>query len=596
MKNKYFLFLTLVIYITAGNLRAQKVQSVKRPNVIIVLTDDQGYGDFSCLGNPVLKTPYMDRFYQESIRFSNFHVAPLCTPTRGELMTGLDALHNKASTVLTGRGLMRRDVVTMPEVFRNNGYSTGIFGKWHLGDTYPDRPMDRGFEKNVWIKGWGLMSEMEFDNDYYRTRYMDGTDVKLSDQYCTDLWFEQAIKWMDELSGKQKPFFTYISLNAPHGPFYGPKKNTDEYRNKTADEPTANFFGMISNIDENMQRLDEWLIKKKLKDNTLVILMNDNGGTGGVKVFNAGMRGQKTSNYDGGHRAACFVRWPSGKLGNPRTVTYPSTIQDLLPSFIDLFEFTKKPKQSFDGVSLKKWLRNPEVAEQDRMLVVQYTGENENKGNVAPVKYDGCVVYNNWRLVGDSELYQIQQDPGQKINVVKANPDVYRKMHDFYESWWEKLSPGIDSLLPIYIGYSQENPVILNSNNWSGKGVNTQWGVAQGAGSSRGGNLYLYVNGTGKYRVELSRWPFHLNRSLLQKGPGKAVGGTIIREGKELPIAAGKISLNNAVPVKSNAMPGASNIVFEMNITSGENNLQAWFTDKDDKEICGAYYVRIQKL
>ena len=128
-------------------------QKVQRPNVIVILTDDQGYGDFSCNGNPILQTPELDKFFAESLRFSDFHVSPYCTPTRGQLLSGLDALHNKAATVGTGRDMMRRDIITMPEVFRQNGYKTGIFGKWHLGDNYPDRPMDRGFDKSVWFKG-----------------------------------------------------------------------------------------------------------------------------------------------------------------------------------------------------------------------------------------------------------------------------------------------------------------------------------------------------------------------------------------------------------------------------------------------------------
>jgi len=195
MKNAILLLLSVIAYsaiAAAGNPPS------KRPNVIIVLSDDQGYGDFSCNGNPILQTPAFDKLYHESIRFSNFHVSPLCTPSRGELMSGLDAMHNLASTVLFGRGILRRDIVTMPEVFKQNGYHTGIFGKWHLGDSYPDRPMDRGFEKCEWFKGWGLLSEAEYDNDYYKTRYLDSLKPVNSDKYCTNLWFDEAMKWMAE--------------------------------------------------------------------------------------------------------------------------------------------------------------------------------------------------------------------------------------------------------------------------------------------------------------------------------------------------------------------------------------------------------------
>lgn len=596
MKKITIAFFIWTISLTA-HLYGQDTVPGTRPNVIIVLSDDQGYGDFSCLGNPVLKTPYIDKFYEESIRFDNFHVTPLCTPSRGELMTGLDALHNRASNVLTGRGLMRRDIVTMPEIFRANGYRTGIFGKWHLGDTYPDRPADRGFEKCVWFKGWGLLSEIEYDNDYYGPRYMDGPDIKLSKQYCTDLWFSEAIKWMNEMADEHQPFFVYLPLNAAHGPFLGPKKNTDEYRGKVEDEPTANFFGMISNIDENMQHLDEWLNNKKLKENTIVIYMTDNGGTGGIKVFNAGMRGQKASNYDGGHRAACFVRWPAGNLGVPRTISYVAGIQDWLPTFIDILGLKNKTRQSFDGKSLKKAFLHKGSLQEDRMMVVQYTGEAEQPdGTIMPKKYDGCVVYNNWRLVGDSELYDIKKDPGQQHNILSSNEGVYKKMKSFYDAWWRRISPGLEKILPVYVGDGQENPVIVNSNSWAGKGVNTQWGVALGNGPKRGAPVSLYVVSNGRYRIELSRWPFHLQRKLTEKGPSKAVAGSPIREGKELPIAAGCVIMNKGVPVVKNSTADATSISFDMDLQAGENSLQAWFKNKNGEDVCGAYYVKISKL
>lgn len=232
------------------NVENTSATSAHRPNVIIILSDDQGYGDFSCHGNPILKTPALDKLNGESIRFSNFHVAPLCTPTRGQLMSGMEAMRNKASTVLTARGLMRRDILTMPEVFANNGYRTGIFGKWHLGDAYPDRPMDRGFEKCVWTKGWGLLSEMEFDNDYYQTRYLDSLDTCYAEKHCTDLWFDEAMAWMGEMAKEQQPFFTYLALNAPHGPFHSPEKNRKHYLGKVADDKVASIYGMVENIDE----------------------------------------------------------------------------------------------------------------------------------------------------------------------------------------------------------------------------------------------------------------------------------------------------------------------------------------------------------
>jgi arylsulfatase len=560
-----------------------------RPNVIVILSDDQGYADYSCNGNPALQTPALDRLCRENISFSNFHVSPYCTPTRGQLMSGLDALHNKAATVGTGRNTMRRDIVTMPEVFRENGYRTGIFGKWHLGDNYPDRPMDRGFEKCVWFKGWGLLSESEYDNDYYKTRYLDSITPVLSDKYCTDLWFDKAISWMDSMATSHQPFFAYIPTNAPHGPFYAPEADYQYYRDKVPDSSTAQFFGMLRDIDRNVARLQQWLEEKKLMDNTIVIYMNDNGGTGGVDFYNAGMRGKKGENYDGGHRAACFMHWPGAHFGAPRTIGYAAEVQDLLPTFIDLLHLKTKGSPHFDGRSLGPVLKGQQG--KDRMFVVQYGG------GVRPEQYFSCVVWNSWRLVGKDELYDISRDSGQQHNVSSAFPEVLKKMRSFYDSWWENLEAGIDQFVPIVVGAPQENPVVLTSDFWAnGDYINTQWKVAQVAGKAKGGVWHVNVERSGKYLVELGRWPFHLHRRLDIAGPGKGVGGTRIRKGKAVPIRSARFSVNGREPlILTNSDADFSNLFMELQLEKGSNTFQGWFCDQDGKAVCAAYYLRLTR-
>ncbi|MDX9882982.1 MAG: arylsulfatase [Prolixibacteraceae bacterium] len=559
-----------------------------KPNVIVVLSDDQGYGDFSCHGNPVLKTPALDRLHSESIRFGNFHVSPLCTPTRGQLMTGLDAMRNGAATVLTGRNLLRRDIITMPEIFSKNGYATGIFGKWHLGDNYPDRPMDRGFQKCVWHKGWGLLSEIEFDNDYYETRYLDSLETKQSGEYCTNLWFGKAIEWMEKTAAKKQPFFTYLALNAPHGPFDSPAQDYNFYRNQVTDSVTACFLGMVRNIDRNMARLDEWLEKSGLKNNTLLVFMNDNGGTGGVELYNAGMRDKKGSNYEGGHRAACFMRWPDGNLTGGRTIADATQIQDLLPTFIDLCGLQADVSYPFDGKSLASTLLKSKPLN-DRMFVVQYGG------HVQPEKYFSCVVWDSWRLVGNDELYDLSADPGQKNNVAKMYPERMDKMQVFYENWWKEIEPGINNIIPVVVGSEKENPVIFNSDNWVDGAVNTQWKVAQAGGSPQGDTTYIQVAKDGKYKIELSRWPFHLQRSLTNAGPKISVGGTGIRPGKAVSVQSGCISLDNQEPLVKESLPNDTKITFELELTAGTTTFRGWFKDENGEDLCGAYYVKVER-
>ncbi len=197
-------------------------ENAKRPNVIVILSDDQGYGDVSAHGNPVLKTPNLDKLHGESIRLTDFHVAPMCTPTRGQLLTGLDCLRSGASSVCAGRSFIRRGTPTMPEIFRAAGYRTGHFGKWHLGDSYPNLPHQRGFEESVYHLGWGITSMADvWLNDCFDGRFArNGGPVEKFPGYCTDVWFDLAMNYMRDSSAKQEPFFVYLPTNAPHGPHW----------------------------------------------------------------------------------------------------------------------------------------------------------------------------------------------------------------------------------------------------------------------------------------------------------------------------------------------------------------------------------------
>jgi arylsulfatase A-like enzyme len=582
----------LVLLISAARAFPNKTQNAdkenEKPNVIIVLSDDQGYGDFSCHGNPILSTPNLDKLYEESVRFTDFHVTPLCTPTRGELLTGVDAMRNGAATVLTARNIIRRHLVTMPEIFRSNGYTTGIFGKWHLGDTYPDRPMDRGFDKSIWHKGWGLLSEIEYDNDYYETRYLDSLTEMQSAQYCTNLWFDEAMDWMDQMNRRNKPFFTYLSLNAPHGPFDAQMQDFEVFRNQVEEEQVASFLGMVRNIDRSMGRLMQWLKSSALEKNTILIFMNDNGGTRGVEVFNAGMRDKKGSIYEGGHRAACFIRWPEGGFTSNRSIPYAAQVQDILPTLADLLQLDTPADADFDGRSLRDVIFGEEGP--DRMFVVQYGG------HVAPKKYEASVVWNQCRMVGGSELYDISKDPGQKNDIAAAYPEVFQKMKAFYDEWWNGVEGSVDDFVPLVVGEEEENPVIFHSANWEDNAVNTQWKIAVGGGEPRGGTTHIRIASGGRYKIQLSRWPFHLDQPLRGEGPEFAVGGTAIRKGKPLPVYFGSLSIDGAEPRTLPAKTKDKYIEFTLPLSAGRHEMQAWFRDENNRDLIGAYYVRMEKL
>jgi len=568
-------------------LLASGAWAVDRPNVVVIFTDDQGYGDVSCHGNPILKTPNLDKLHSESVRFDNFHVAPVCTPSRSELMTGLYAMRNKAGMVPSGRNLMRRDIVTMPEVFVANGYATGLFGKWHLGDTYPHRPMDRGFQRVVWHKGWGLASEIEYDNDYYYTRYLDEMEVKYSDRFCANLWFDEAMKWMDHQIEAKQPFFSYIALNTPHSPFHALEEDYNKYKDKVEDPNVAHFFGLISNVDDNYGRLDRWLEKRGIKDDTIIIFMNDNGSSRGDKIYNAGMRGKKGSGYEGGHRAICFIRWPNGGLGTPRTVNNLSHITDILPTFADLLEFdVPQAADPFDGVSLKSILRNLETVDDNRKVVVQFGGR------VRPQKYyRSCVIWKNWRLNGDSELYDLGKDPEQKKNVSSQYPEIVRELKLHYDAYWASIEASIDVIEPVVIGNPAESYTDLTSNNWVEVDFDNRGKVAEA--NSMGGIWEIEAEKAGAYLVLLSRWPFYMERPLSSVGPAETIGGMPIDPGEVLPIKSGSLSLDGKEPIV--AEPNSSDTFVEIRIelSKGRHSLQGWFHDAQGARLSGAFYGRV---
>jgi arylsulfatase A-like enzyme len=478
MKRRKFLQSTAL---TAAALGAGSLPALgagrRRPNVIVILTDDQGYGDFSMNGNPVLKTPVIDQFASQAVRFTDFHAAPVCTPTRGQLMTGNDALHNLASAVTAGRTVPRRDMPNMAELYRKAGYATGIFGKWHLGHVYPDRPMDRGFDKAIWFKGWGLQSEDEFDNDYVNPRYLDGTTEKRASAYCTDLWFNEAIDWMGQQQRQGKPFFAYIPTNAPHLPMWPPQEYVARYQGRV--EPNvAAFFAMIANIDDNVGRLDQWLKDHGIFDDTVVVFLTDNGGTVGRTVFNAGLRDFKSSHYEGGHHVPCLLRYPAAGFEAGMEVRTPTQVQDVLPTLLDICNINARGTR-FDGASLVPLARRTRFA--DRMLVVQFGLRDR------PAKYDASVIWNQWRLQKGVELYDIVADRAQKNDVAASHPDVASRMRSYYDAWWARLEPGFSKPIPLLVGSPAENPVMLTCIDWWEVDCDNINFVSQGVGGPRGG-------------------------------------------------------------------------------------------------------------
>lgn len=558
-----------------------------RPNVIIVITDDQGFGDFSCHGNPILKTPNLDALHAESIRLTDFHVAPMCTPTRGQLMTGVDCLRNGAMNVSSGRTLLRRGIPTMAEIFAASGYRTGQFGKWHLGDNYPYRPIDRGFHEAVFYPSSHIGSAPDYwNNDYFDDTYNHNGRREKYAGYCTDVFFGEAMRWMRTCARNQQPFFAYVATNAPHGPLFVPPKYREMYRNQN--DNVARFFGMIANIDENFGRLDAFLRETGLRDNTLLIFLTDNGGTAGVNVFNAGMRGKKIDLYEGGHRAPCFIRWPAGKLRRPSDVAELTEVQDLVPTLVDLCGLTTPANARFDGASLARLWRGETEELAERMLVIQFSRMQSPR----PQKGDAAVLWRRWRLVQDKELYDLAADPGQKVNVIDRHGDVAARMRSHYERWWAAVAPKVNDHEAVVVGSDAENPLVLSPCEW--EDVFLDQGAQVRRGERKNGRWNIEVAQAGDYEITLRRWPAEVDKPISSPLPQFKHADGVFPAGVALPGAQARLKVaafDESRPVGADDKA----VMFPVKLAAGRTKLQTWFLDLQGKEIAGAYYVSVRR-
>ncbi|MDE0428166.1 MAG: arylsulfatase [Caldilineaceae bacterium] len=567
--------------------------SPTRPNIIFVLTDDQGYGDLSCFGNPILKTPALDRLHADSVRLTDFHVAPVCTPTRGELMTGHDALRNGATFVCMGRSLLRADLPTLADILADNGYHTGHFGKWHLGDNYPYRPQDRGFHETVHHPAWGITSAADhYGNDYFDDHYRHKDEIKQYRGYCTDVWFEEAMRWMQGCHSRSEPFFAYIATNAPHGPLWVP----DEYRQPYLDgirRDEASFFGMIANIDANMARLERFLLDNGIRDNTVLIFMTDNGTATGQEVYNAGMRGRKASLYEGGHRVPCFIRWPDAGLDGGCDVGGVTRGVDILPTLVDLCDLQAPDGWTCDGLSLASHMRRPDSAVLERMSVVQYGHANEGTRFGFTGKDRAAVMWQNWRLVNGRELYNICEDPGQQRDVAAANPELVKRLRDDYAAWWDGVSDTITTYQPLTIGADAENPARLCSCDWAWVYADNQQGMRGPVMDS--GTWHVDAARPGLYDFTLRRWPEESGLGISDPAPVmQGVDGSW-PAGKALPVSSAWLQVGRGeqtLPVP----PDATGLTFRMAVEQGPTTIKSWWRDEEGSRLAGAYYLTAERL
>ena len=465
----------LAVLVCTGLVEAKSLEA-SRPNIILVMTDDQGMGDLSCMGNSILKTPNLDRFYEQSTRFTDFQVSPTCAPTRSAIMSGRAAFKNGVTHTIFQRERMALDNVTFPQVLQSAGYQTGIFGKWHLGDEEAYLPGSRGF-KEVLIHGAGGIGQVGLGdfppnrtNTYFDNVLLHNNTIVQTKGFCTDLFFHAALAWIKQQHEAKSPYFAYISLNAPHGPFYAPEKYKKRFLDAGYDTKMAGRYGMIENIDDNFgvlwAKLSEW----KALDNTLLIFMTDNGMSmpriqlngKSVVPFNAGMKGRKNSPNEGGTHVPAFWYWKD-VLGEGIDIDALTAHIDLYKTFCELAGAKLPDKmQELDGRSLLPLLKDSKADWPDRELFIHCgrwaAGRRES------AKYEKCAVRTDrWRFVNNAQLYDISTDPGEKTDVSKSHSEVIAQLRKSYDTWWESVLPlmvneGLPKVKnhPLHIRYNKQ--------------------------------------------------------------------------------------------------------------------------------------------
>ncbi len=589
-------FLLLMVLPLFVACKAEKSVNEK-PNVILVITDDQGYGDLACHGNPIIQTPNIDQFHSEGVRFNNFHVGTTCTPTRGGLLTGRNANRNGTWHTIGGCSILNEREVTLADVFKENGYATAMFGKWHLGDNYPFRPHDRGFNETFYHAAGGVGQTPDYWlNDYFDDTYFRNGTPEKAKGYCTDVWFDEAEQFVSTHKGE--PFFMYLSLNAPHGPFNVPESYASIYDDAPLQDRQKNFYGMITQLDERFGQLRQLLKDTGIEDNTLLVFMTDNGTAAGywynkkektMTGYNANMRGTKGSQYDGGHRVPFIVKWPKGKIEGGKDVNALAAHVDLLPTLMDVCKLKAELPMELDGTSIKALLLGDKAnADFQKRILVTDTQRNQwpEKGR------NSCVMQADWRLVNGDELYDVSKDSDQKNNIAEQHPEKVNELSAFYDQWWSRIEK--DFKYPVIkLGVDQENPAHLTCHDMHSE-QNIPWNqnmIRKGI-SFDTGYFLCEVMTAGKYKFSISRYPKEsgLAMNATVAGVKATKGSEELVDGVAMHLTEPFVKLNEKTySCKFNEDNTAAEVIVDLE--AGALHWEGGFMDQEGNKSIAYYYV-----
>jgi arylsulfatase A-like enzyme len=594
------LCLVLVASLLPVGLAPAPAAEAGRPNVILIMTDDQGYGDLGTNGNPIIKTPNLDRFATQSVTVDPFYVCPVCAPTRATLMTGRYNYRTGVTDTWLGRAMMHRDEVTVAEMLRGAGYRTAIFGKWHLGDCYPMRPGDQGFEESLVHTGGGLCQPAgPADNSYFDPSLLhNGRRVKTTG-YCSDVFVDALLRFVSQ--HRKEPFFVYLPFNCPHGPFQVSEEYAKPYEDlkmkpgdfpavghvrRNVPENTAKVFGMVQNIDDNLGRILAKLDELGIAENTIVIFLTDNGPNG--DRYDAGFKASKGSVYEGGIRTAFFVRWPAVLKAGGKVDRIAAHI-DVVPTLLEACRVRPPEDVALDGRSILPLLKGEEVDWPARTLFFQWHRGDEpvlyqafaarsathklvHPGNVKPGADPADVPF---------ELYDTRTDPLEMKNVAAENPQVVESLRKQYEAWLADVARDHGYEAPrILIGTPRENPTVLTRQDW--RGAAASW-------SPKGlGHWEIAVPQAGTFEVtcdvDLPKRPAEIHLAVQTVESSERIDPKASRPSPPkapYPLGEGQIRCTFG-PVHLKA--------------SSAERLQTWVQEEGDQKPYGVHYVYVKRL
>lgn len=531
------------------------VAAAEKPNVVFILSDNQSYYELSCHGHAQIKTPHLDQFAKESVTFTHFYAPPYCSPSRSVILTGQYAMRSGVFTTIQGRSIMHREKTTLADLFGEQGYATGIFGKWHLGFSYPYRPEDRGFDE-VFIHGGGGIGQMEdfYGNTHYDPTFIHNGEVTPSKGFSTDILFDRAMDFITR--HQEEPFFCFVPTPVTHSPHRGPKALVQEMKDSGM-EGDLELFAQVQNLDSNVGRMLAKLNELGLAEETVVIFASDQGMNDRGAPHGGNRLGIP---YDPAQHVPFFIRTPGAK---PQVSKRLAGMIDFFPTVLDLCGL--QIPESVDGLSLKPLIMGADGYPEDRTLIVQCP-----RGRTATKWKNSSVKTDRWRLVDGTKLYDIQADPRQKTDVAADHPEVVQELREKYEFYWADL-PDPETTLSRHLLGAEECPqVVLNGMDWY-------------EGSSPWSSSHFRKPGNGKWAVTVEK------------------DGTYAFECRHFPREAKKPHgaghariLIGDVSAETEVDPGSEFVTFELELKAGEYDLQTWL--KRDGKESGALFVYVSAM